>query len=190
MAFNEDSRVKIPAILHLVRLGYTYIPRSKQNRLEETNIFSDLFLDSIQRINPSVKNDEINKLQQEITLKLDYDDLGKEFYKNLVKTSGIKLFDFENLNNNSFHVTTELTARNGEEDFRPDITILINGMPLVFVEVKKPNNRDGVLAERERINDRFQNKKFKRFANITQMMLFSNNMPYEDGVVEPLQGAY
>jgi hypothetical protein len=25
MAFNEDSRVKIPAILHLIRLGYTYI---------------------------------------------------------------------------------------------------------------------------------------------------------------------
>ena len=32
MAFNEDSRVKIPAILHFVRLGYTYIPQSQQNR--------------------------------------------------------------------------------------------------------------------------------------------------------------
>ncbi len=63
-------------------------------------------------------------------------------------------------------------------------------MPLVFIEVKKPNNKNGVLAERKRINDRYKNKKFKRFANITQMMLFSNNMPYEDGVIEPLQGAY
>ncbi len=33
MAFNEDSRVKIPAILHLVRLGYSYIPRSEQQRI-------------------------------------------------------------------------------------------------------------------------------------------------------------
>jgi hypothetical protein len=25
MAFNEDSRVKIPALLHLTRLGYKYL---------------------------------------------------------------------------------------------------------------------------------------------------------------------
>jgi type I restriction enzyme R subunit len=28
--------------------------------------------------------------------------------------------------------------------------MLINGMPLVFIEVKKPNNKDGILAERKR----------------------------------------
>lgn len=26
MKFNEDSRVKIPSILHLIRLGYDYLP--------------------------------------------------------------------------------------------------------------------------------------------------------------------
>ena len=190
MAFNEDSRVKIPAILHLVRLGYTYVLRREQNRLEETNIFPAIFTTSIQRINPKVSVENIERYLEELTLKLDFDDLGKEFYKSLTATSGIKLIDFENFDNNSFHVTTELTAKNGEEEFRPDITVLINGMPLVFIEVKKPNNKDGVLAERKRINDRYKNKKFKRFANITQLMLFSNNMPYEDGVIEPLQGAY
>jgi type I restriction enzyme R subunit len=190
MHFNEDSRVKIPALLHLVRLGYTYVVRSKHDRIEETNIFPDLFILSISNINPGVDVHEIERLLAELTLKLDYDDLGREFYKSLITTSGIKLIDFENFNNNSFHVTTELTCKNGEDEFRPDITVFINGMPLVFIEVKKPNNKDGVLAERKRINDRYKNKKFKRFANITQMMLFSNNMPYEDGVIEPLQGAY
>jgi len=190
MHFNEDSRVKIPALLHLVRLGYTYVVRSKHDRVEETNIFPDLFIPSISKINPEVDVHEIERLLGELTLKLDFDDLGREFYRSLTATSGIKLIDFENFNNNSFHVTTELTCKNGEDEFRPDITVLINGMPLVFIEVKKPNNKDGVLAERKRINDRYKNKKFKRFANITQMMLFSNNMPYEDGVIEPLQGAY
>ncbi|WP_017259106.1 type I restriction endonuclease [Pedobacter arcticus] len=190
MAFNEDSRVKIPALLHLVRLGYTYISRKEQFRQEETNIFPVFFKKSICKINPGVDEADVSRLLDELTLKLDFDDLGREFYKSLTATSGIKLIDFENFNKNSFHVTTELTCKNGEEEFRPDITILINGMPLVFIEVKKPNNKDGVLAERKRINDRYKNKKFKRFANITQMMLFSNNMPYEDGVIEPLQGAY
>ena len=63
-------------------------------------------------------------------------------------------------------------------------------MPLVFIEVKKPNNREGILAERDRINKRFQNPKFKRFANITQFMIFSNNMEYDDGDPEPVQGAF
>ncbi|SFH48908.1 type I restriction endonuclease subunit R [Pedobacter insulae] len=190
MAFNEDSRVKIPALLHLVRLGYTYIPRKHQDRLEETNIFKDIFYQSLLKINGGISIDDSKRLLDELTLKLDFDDLGREFYKSLTATSGIKLIDFENFENNNFHVTTELTCKNGEEEFRPDVTILVNGMPLVFIEVKKPNNKDGVLAERKRINDRYKNKKFKRFANITQMMLFSNNMPYEDGVIEPLQGAY
>src|SRR3546814_3383654 len=49
MAFNEDSRVKIPAILHLLRLGYTYISRNEQIRQEETNIFPNIFKESIQK---------------------------------------------------------------------------------------------------------------------------------------------
>ena len=63
-------------------------------------------------------------------------------------------------------------------------------MPLVFIEVKKPNNRDGILAERNRINTRFRNPKFRRFVNITQLMVFSNNMEYDDGSPEPLEGAF
>jgi type I restriction enzyme, R subunit len=191
MAFNEDSRVKIPAILHLTRLGYKYIPRKEHHlRVEDTNIFKDLFLKSIGKINPSVTEAELERHLEEISLKLDYDDLGREFYKALTATSGIKLIDFKNFANNSFHITTELTCKNGDEEFRPDITVFINGMPLVFIEVKKPNNKQGVIDERNRINRRYQNRKFKRFANITQLMIFSNNMEYEDGVIEPVQGAY
>lgn len=107
------------------------------------------------------------------------EDMGKAFYERLVQKSGIRLIDFEEFSNNSFHVLTELPCINGDEEFRPDITLLINGMPLVFIEVKKPNNKDGVLAERKRIDDRFKNRKFRRFMNITQVMVFSNNMEAE-----------
>jgi type I restriction enzyme, R subunit len=191
MAFNEDSRVKIPALLHLTRLGYKYVSRKDHyTREEETNIFKKIFIKSVGKINPLITEAELERHLEEITLKLDYDDLGREFCKALTATSGIKLIDFKNFSNNSFHVTTELTCKNGDEEFRPDITVLINGMPLVFIEVKKPNNRQGVIDERNRINKRYGNRKFKRFANITQLMIFSNNMEYEDGVIEPVQGAY
>lgn len=53
MAFNEDSRVKIPSILHLMRLGYDYLSLKDPNIKwdESTNIFSDIFKTSITRIN-------------------------------------------------------------------------------------------------------------------------------------------
>lgn len=189
MIFNEDSRVKIPAILHLTRLGYQYIPQNQQNRIEESNIFPELFIEAICKIN-DIGEAEAKKSLDEINLELDFEDLGQKFYERLISTSGTRIIDFENFDNNFFHITTELTYKNGDEEFRPDITIFINGMPLAFIEVKKPHNKQGVLDERQRINKRFSNKQFRRFTNITQLMVFSNNMEYEDGIVEPVFGAY
>lgn len=190
MKFNEDSRVKIPAILHLMRLGYQYLSLRGQRWDLDTNIFPELFTTAICKINPGIGDSEAGRVLEDVKLLVDNEDLGKAFFERLSERSNIKLIDFANFNNNTFHVVTELTYQNGDEEFRPDITLLINGMPLVFIEVKKPNNREGILAERDRINKRFQNPKFKRFANITQFMIFSNNMEYDDGEPEPVQGAF
>jgi type I restriction enzyme, R subunit len=192
MAFNENTRVKIPAILHLTRLGFTYLSLKGATWELGNNIFSDFFQESIIRINheKNLEKDDVRRLQQDIDLMLDNEDLGQAFYERLIATSGIKLIDFENFQNNCFHVVTELTYKNGEEEFRPDITILINGMPLAFIEVKKPNNHDGILDERNRLDRRFQNKKFRKFINISQLLVFSNNMEYDVDTVEPIQGAF
>ena len=190
MVFSEDSRVKIPCILHLVRLGYRYLSLRDASWHEETNIFPKPFHEAIARINPGIEDAEIDRLLADVKLLLDNEDLGKAFYERLIEHSGIRLIDFENFDNNSFHVVTELTCKNGDDEFRPDITLLINGMPLAFVEVKKPNNREGVLAERNRIITRSCNPKFRRFINITQLMVFSNNMEYDDGSPQPIEGAF
>ena len=192
MKFNEDTRVKIPSILHLTRLGYEYLSLKDASWDIETNIFKDLFISSIKNINKdkNLKDDEINRLFNDISLSLENDDLGKAFYERLTQKSGIRLIDFDNFSNNKFNVVTELTYKKDDDEFRPDIILLINGMPLVFIEVKKPNNIDGIRAERKRINTRFQNKAFKKFVNLTQLMIFSNNMEYDDESTEAIQGAF
>jgi type I restriction enzyme, R subunit len=190
MAFNEDSRVKIPTILHLCRLGYEYLPLVKGAWEESTNIFKDVFLSNIKRLNPELTDTEVLALYEQINLVLDNEDLGKAFYEMLTSSSGPTLIDFEDFNNNKLQVVTELPCINNGEEFRPDITLLINGMPLAFIEVKKPNNLDGIQAEYKRIQSRFKNKKFRKFINITQLMVFSNNMNYEDDGTQPLQGAF
>lgn len=169
MAFNEDSRVKIPTILHLCRLGYSYLSLNKAKWDETNNIFPDIFKDSIGRINSDLKltAGDLSRLYDEIALSLENEDLGKVFHEKLIDQSGIRLIDFKNFDNNSFHVVTELPCKKDDEEFRPDITLLINGMPLVFIEVKKPNNQDGIQAEINRMQKRSQNKKFRNFVNIT-----------------------
>ena len=190
MSFNENSRVKIPTILHLCSLGYEYLPLSKSKWDVNTNIFSEIFEESMRKLNPNMEAADFRILLDNINLALDNEDLGKSFYEMLTNTSGHTLIDFQNFKNNTLHVVTELPCINGDEEFRPDITLLVNGLPLVFIEVKKPNNLDGIQAEYKRIQSRFKNKKFRKFINITQLMVFSNNMEYADDGSHPLQGAF
>jgi type I restriction enzyme R subunit len=129
MIFSEDSRIKIPCILHLVRLGYRYLSLKNAVWDEGTNIFPDLFRTAIKRINPGIADEDANRLLADVKLSLENEDLGKAFYEKLTERSGTLLIDFANFANNSFHVVTELTCKNGDDEFRPDITLLINGIP-------------------------------------------------------------
>lgn len=196
MAFNEDSRVKIPALMHLTRLGYTYLPQ-RQLHIDhlidsQTNIITDIFVEQLKSLNPGAKPEQLEMEIKNIQDELGFEDLGRSFYKRLLGIGGgsLKLIDWANFSKNKFHITTELTCRNGEDEFRPDITVFINGLPLSFIEVKKPNNQEGIKAERDRIHARFKNEKFRKFINITQLLVFSNNMEYDDADMNKLIGAF
>ena len=91
--FNEDSRVKIPAILHLYRLGYEYISLKDAVWDTDTNIFTDIFKESIARINLGLEPDDIDRLLVDISLLLDNEDLGKVFFEKITNSSGVKLID-------------------------------------------------------------------------------------------------
>lgn len=194
--FNEATRVQMPAMVHLTRLGYSYFGKINEDMAgsvydPDTNILTDVFKQQFEHLNPSAKGEFAQTLRA-IRQELANDDLGKSFYKRLTTVSPVRLIDFDNPWNNSFHFTAEFTCKNGQDEFRPDITLFVNGLPLCFVEVKKPNNHGGMVAESKRMNrERFPNKKFRRFINITQLMIFSNNMEYDAmGGIVPIQGAF
>ena len=194
--FNEMTRVQMPALVHLTRLGYSYYGRLFEDMADkvydpDTNILKDVFIAQFKMLNPDHEG-EAEQTLKAIRQELDNDDLGKSFYARLKTTSPVRLIDFDNPHNNVFHCTAEFTCKNGQDEFRPDITLFVNGLPLVFIEVKKPNNHGGMVAESDRMNrKRFPNKKFRRFINITQLMIFSNNMEYDaEGGIVPIQGAF
>lgn len=189
--FNENTRVQVPAALHLCKLGYTYLDNMEDSDAK-TNILTNIFLNAVKRLNPEMSDTDASQLFAKIVNIADNDDLGREFYRLLSANSGIRLIDIENPDNNDWHLTTELTYKNEdtEDEFRPDITCFVNGLPLAFIEVKKPNNHEGILAERERIDKRMSKPCFRRFFNLTQLMIFSNNQEYDTDSRVPIQGAF
>ena len=194
--FTEATRVQMPGLVHLTRLGYTYYGKLYEDMAgkkydPDTNILLEVFKEQFCKLNPG-REGEVDETLRMIRQELDNDDLGRGFYKRLTSVSPVKLVDFDEPKNNVYHCTAEFTCKRDQDEFRPDITIFVNGLPLVFVEVKKPNNRGGMVEESTRMNrQRFPNKKFRRFINITQFMIFSNNMEYDTlGGIVPVQGAF
>lgn len=97
--FNENTRVQVPAILHLCKLGYTYLSHIVHYN-DKTNILTDVFKRSVKKLNPLMADIEINLLLDKIVLMSTYDDLGRDFYQLLTATGGVKLIDFDNPANN------------------------------------------------------------------------------------------
>lgn len=187
--FNEDTRVKIPATIQFLRLDYNY-QSLKADDIDldfNTKIFVSRFKPALEIINGrKFTYDEIKSIITDIHNLLKNNDLGKEFYHWLIDPKDkVKLIDFEDISKNDFAVVDEFpfSVVEGTEEgsFRPDINILINGMPLAFLEVKKPNNDGGIQKEFDRmINKRLQNLDYRKFFNLIQFVSFSNNMEYEE----------
>ena len=204
-AFCEDSRVKFPTLMHLMGMGFKYVslkglktkyviaPKTEFDPL--TNILTDYFTEAYNKLNPNVENEAAGRLLAKIQSSLMNDDLGRQFYNEILLNTGERIIDLSSpanfYKNNTFQVTTEMTCGDKDNDnYRPDITLFVNGLPLAFIEVKKENNHKGILAETDRMKQRFVNPKYRRFLNLTQIMVFSNDMEYDNNEVTPTIGAF
>ena len=157
--FSELTRVQIPAVMHLIRLGYTFLSRKSKEILErdpETNILVSVFREQFLKINNYAQDKDFEDELNNIKLELNQNDLGRSFYKRIQGEEGEFVYiDWENLEANTFHVAMEVTCQNGSEEFRPDIMIFINGLPLSYIEVKQPDvirdGKTGIQSEQDRV---------------------------------------
>lgn len=60
------------------------------------------------------------------------------------RTRNVTLIDFDDIENNVFHVTEEWEYTNGRHSSRADVMFLINGIPVAIVETKHANKADGI----------------------------------------------
>lgn len=88
---NEKTRVQMPAMVHLLRLGYKYIGKMYEENAGEsydsdTNILIDKFRAAFERLNPGKEKSWLSVFD-DIKKELNDDDLGKQFYERLISIS-------------------------------------------------------------------------------------------------------
>ena len=108
--WNEDMRVKFPATIQFMRLGYEYQSLKDAEIHTETRIFLNRFVPSIQRINSGkvLTEEQILAEVEEIHNIIKNNDMGKEFLARLLdQTADIKLIDFTHPESNDFAIVDE-----------------------------------------------------------------------------------
>ena len=180
--YSEWQDSQEPALKLLRKFGYEFIPKEKNTDIRN-NIFSnvileDILFDRLKKINSfefkgetfkfSASNiraavNALKNIPDEGLVKTNekiYDllTLGKSFTENVYgdqKSFTIKYIDWENLNNNVYHITEEFVVEGAKETRRPDIVLFVNGIPFVVIENKR---RDKNLSIADGISQHIRNQ--------------------------------
>ncbi|OOE46413.1 type I restriction endonuclease subunit R [Salinivibrio kushneri] len=162
---NEQHASHIPALATLINLGWTFLPATKcqalrgsqrdvvlkpvleqvlrQRRFEfkgESYPLSEQAVDQVMReiTTPSMAQG-LMAANQSVYDMLTLGITVTEFVDGKKATPTIHLIDWENLDNNQFHVTEEMEvlSAQGTHTRRPDVVTFVNGIPLAVIEAKK-----------------------------------------------------
>ena len=192
-ARREDRTMKVPAMLHLARLGYACLSREELRRRDRgTNLLPEELRAALQRIRgEEMPEVDFARLTAEIRDRLNAEDLGREFYRMLRDGwNGWRLIDFERPERNRFRMAAEVSCGEGENWFRPDITVFVNGLPLGMIEVKTGERPHGIRAEYDRMRERFRTGSFRRFLQCAQVWMFSDDRDNDPEALLPTEGAF
>lgn len=126
---------------------------SKTGRANSSEcILPVVFLNALKRINPQIDTEILEGIVRDFRkdyTATDMVDTNYRFYnlirngvKVKVRKNGkedfdiVKLIDFDNVNNNDFHCVNQMWIKGRFHYRRPDVLLFVNGLPLVFIELK------------------------------------------------------
>lgn len=189
--FNEETTVEREIIEHLkaAKLGWTWRSRDylKKYRPDERDVLLlPLLREKLKALNPAVLTDDsrvdaiVTKLlacrdnQQWLAWLKDGVNYKFDAAEN---AQDVRLIDYENLDANDWWVTNQFSI-DGRSTRRPDIVLLINGIPVIVIEAKtasrsKPDWREGAKQlgmYAEEIDQLFYTNAYGVGVNETRMM--------------------
>lgn len=140
--YQSEADLEKELIRNLCEQGYEYLPIHEENDLKKNlrkqlellnNFeFSDMEWERFFRENISNSNDGIVEKTRKIQ-----NDYIQVFRLDNNATKNIYLFDKKNIHNNRLQVINQYEESEGTYKTRYDVTILVNGLPLVHVELKR-----------------------------------------------------
>lgn len=131
-AFIEQLQLQAYEYLNITSENELIPNLRKQLEILNDYSFSDSEWDDFFKLNIANKNSGI--VEKTTTIQEDYKKL-------LIRDDGsiknIKLIDKNNIHNNNLQVINQYTVNSGIHDNRYDVTVLVNGLPLVHIELKR-----------------------------------------------------
>ena len=161
-SYQSEADLEREFIKNLQNQGYEYLSIHNEkelivnlkDKLEKLNniIFSENEWERFFKEKIANKNDSI--IEKTRTIQEDYI---KSFTRDNGSLVNIRLIDKKNIHNNFLQVINQYKEENGNHNTRYDVSILVNGLPLIHIELK----RRGV-AIREAFNqiNRYQRDSF------------------------------
>ncbi len=144
---SEYKLVEKPAIETLQGLGYRYMTAGEIDELREdegTVLLREQVIGAVVRIN-DVPRETAESVYGGLVALRDNEEWFRRFRGNYSKKaagdsthSTIRLFDFDDLDNNEWVVTRQVRVTGPGGTIKPDLLVYGNGIPLVVIEAKAP----------------------------------------------------
>lgn len=157
MNLSED-----PAVELLQKLGFTYVAPEILDAERETPkeaVVGPRLVKALKKLNPWLSDDNAKKvariasgLQAASLIEASEKAHTLLTYGIAVEQDGeasrnVRFFNFESPSKNELIVTRQYTVKGAKKNIRPDVVVLINGIPIAIVECKSPTLGDGWKLE-------------------------------------------
>lgn len=161
-AYQSEAELEKEFIRLLQEQSYEYLPIHKEvdlivnlrKQLEQLNdyIFTDSEWDQFFNNCIAGKNDGIVEKTRRIQ-----DDHVQVLHRDNGSTKNISLIDKTHIHNNKLQVINQYVVTEGMHDNRYDVTILVNGLPLIHIELKR---RGAAIREAFNQINRYERESF------------------------------
>ncbi len=196
----EATESELPALQQLVAMGYDYLAQAELNKTRADYrdvLLYDRLKQAVRLLNPEFDDDGIHDAISQISEdrfphNLDPVETNEKIRAKIIglsKSGGlepvvvtqnlgdgpvqkvVRVFDFENPENNDFVVTNQFQLEGFRNPIFPDIVIFVNGIPLVLIECKSPEIPDPIGEAVDRKNF----YKYQRRENGYEKLFFYNH---------------
>jgi type I restriction enzyme R subunit len=176
-AWNEENLAELPAVELLQRLGYAYVApdaiEADRGSLKDAVATKRLAV-ALKKLNPWLNDDNVNKAVRAVAnvQAASVIEANEKLYTTLTygmaveqdrgdgqgrRNHSIRFFDFENPDANDFVVTRQYRVQAAKgHHIKPDVVLLVNGIPVVVIECKSPTLGEKWFEEAFDQVDRYQ----------------------------------